>query len=181
MSGIDEKATVAIVTPDAEFREGLREVLRADYRVLDSGGAGPESQSTVGATPDRLLYELDSDARGVQSFLEFIEELRRNEGDTVVIVLSDDQRSQTALRVMGAGAYDYLLKPINPAVLRVILERATEKLRMERENRLLRQEVTRRKSVGDLLGSTDANSLYALSGLVPRFAVMHLPRLHAKV
>jgi transcriptional regulator with PAS, ATPase and Fis domain len=27
---------------------------------------------------------------------------------------------------------------------------------MERENRLLRQEVTRRKSVGDLLGSTDA-------------------------
>src|SRR5213594_1086784 len=30
-------------------------------------------------------------------------------------------------------------------------------------------------------GSTDPNSLYALSGVVPRFAVMHLPRLHAKV
>lgn len=30
-------------------------------------------------------------------------------------------------------------------------------------------------------GSTDPNSLYSLSGLVPRFAVMHLPRLHAKV
>lgn len=138
MSGIDEKATVAIVTTDAEFRAGLGEILRAEYRALDPGKAGAASQSAVGATPDLLLYELDSDARGVQSFLEFVEDLRRNEEDTVVIALSDDQRSQTALRIMGAGAYDYLLKPINPAVLRVILERATEKLRMERENRLLR-------------------------------------------
>ena len=70
MSGIDEKATVAIVTPDAEFREGLREVLRADYRVLDSGGAGAASQSAVGATRDLLLYELDSDTS-----LEYIDNL----------------------------------------------------------------------------------------------------------
>jgi DNA-binding NtrC family response regulator len=87
--------------------------------------------------------------------LELLESLRANDQDTAVIVMSDDPRPQTALRVMNAGAYDYFQKPINPTVLRVIMGRAVEKLKVERENRLMRQELTRRKSVGDLLGSTD--------------------------
>ena len=41
--------------------------------------------------------------------------------------------------------------------------------------------VTNLSPVNVAQGSTDPNSLYALSGVVPRFAVMHLPRLHAKV
>ena len=41
--------------------------------------------------------------------------------------------------------------------------------------------VTNLSPVNVAQGSTDPNALYALSGVVPRFTVMHLPRLHAKV
>jgi len=156
MSQSSEKATVAIVSTDQDFHEGLADALRPDFAIVSVRGDGNGFTLAEGSAPDLLLFDLNSGTNNVREFLDLQERFRRNDQDTVIIVLSDDRRPQTALRAMGAGAYDYFLKPINPAVLRVIMERAVEKLRIERENRLLRQEVTRRKSVGNLLGSTDA-------------------------
>jgi DNA-binding NtrC family response regulator len=152
MSPVAEKPTVAIVTADEVFRKDLAEALRGEFHVL------PPEVREDGRSPgsDILLYELDSEGSGVRGLLEFMQSLRESELDTIVIALSDDRRPQTALRIMNAGAYDYFLKPINTSVLRVIMERGFEKLRIDRENRLLRQELTRRRSVGNLLGSTDA-------------------------
>ncbi len=155
MSSATDKPTVAIVTSDQEFREALAKGLLSDFRVLPPG----DEKTAHAAEPpgaDVLLYELETQQGGARGALELLEKLRENDLDTVVIVMSDDPRPQTALRVMNAGVYDYFQKPINPSVLRVIMERAVEKLRVERENQLMRQELTRRKSVGDLLGSTGA-------------------------
>jgi DNA-binding NtrC family response regulator len=55
-----------------------------------------------------------------------------------------------------AGAYDYLLKPADSDVLRIITLRAIEKLQIEREHQILREELRRKDALGDLLGSTDA-------------------------
>ena len=88
--------------------------------------------------------------------IDLLEALGASDIDTLVIVICADQRTQTALRMIRAGAYDYLVTPVNPAVLKVVIERAVEKVRIERENRLLRQEISRKAQVGDLLGSTDA-------------------------
>jgi DNA-binding NtrC family response regulator len=168
MSGSTAKATVALLTGHQGLREELEEALRGNFSLIEAGDSTPASLLEEGTAPDLLVYDLDSCAGCVPALLEFLEDLRRHSVDTVVIVLSEDRRPPTALRVMEGGAYDYLLKPINRDVLRVIMERAVEKLRIERENRLLRQEVTRRKSVGDLLGSTDA--MQDLFGSIRRVA-----------
>jgi DNA-binding NtrC family response regulator len=60
------------------------------------------------------------------------------------------------LKVIDAGSYDYFIKPIDTDVLRHLLERAVEKLHIQRENRILRKEITRKNSLGDLIGATDA-------------------------
>jgi len=41
-------------------------------------------------------------------------------------------------------------------VLRHLLNRAVEKLHIQRENRILREEVSRKKSLGDLVGAADS-------------------------
>ena len=41
-------------------------------------------------------------------------------------------------------------------MLRHLLERAVEKLHIQRENRLLREEISRKNALGDLIGSTEA-------------------------
>ena len=78
--------------------------------------------------------------------------LEGSEIDTLVIVLSSDDTKATALKVIDAGSYDYFLKPVDADVLRHLLNRAVEKLHIQRENRILREEVSRKKSLGDLVG-----------------------------
>jgi DNA-binding NtrC family response regulator len=162
-----DKPTFTVLTTDEEFREALAEALRGDFEILPPPGSkqDPAEQSP---SPDILLYELETQEGGARGVLELLDSLRTNDQDTAVIVMSDDPRPHTALRVMNAGAYDYFQKPINPTVLRVIMGRAVEKLKVERENRLMRQELTRRKSVGDLLGST--NTMQELFDSIRRVA-----------
>jgi len=93
---------------------------------------------------------------GVRECTELLGRLVGSEIDTLVIVLSADETKATALKVIDAGSYDYFIKPIDTDVLRHLLERAVEKLHIQRENRILRQEISRKSGLGDLIGSTDA-------------------------
>ncbi len=105
---------------------------------------------------DVLLLGLPLASGGVKECTELLQRLDGSEVDTLVIVLSSDARKSIALEVIDAGSYDYFLKPIDADVLRHLLERAVEKLRIQRENRILRQEISRKKALGDLVGSADS-------------------------
>jgi DNA-binding NtrC family response regulator len=93
---------------------------------------------------------------GVKECTELLSRLDGSEIDTLVIVLSSDDKKSNALKVIDAGSYDYFIKPIDTDVLRHLLERAVEKLRIQRENRILRDEISRKNALGDLIGATDS-------------------------
>ena len=150
------KPNVALVAEDAAFRRELENSLGSDFSIMhaktyDEGYALLEQNSL-----DALVLDVNSGGDDVKAGIDLLEALGASDIDTLVIVTCADQRTQTALRMIRAGAYDYLVTPVNPAVLKVVIGRAVEKVRIERENRLLRQEITRKAQVGDLLGSTDA-------------------------
>jgi DNA-binding NtrC family response regulator len=105
---------------------------------------------------DVLLLALPIESGGVKEATELLSRLVGSEIDTLVIVLSSDETKPTALKVIDAGSYDYFIKPIDNDVLRHLLERAVEKLHIQRENRILREEISRKNSVGDLIGSTES-------------------------
>ncbi len=156
MSATSVKSKVAIVTGDEALARELADALRADFNLSQAENYDRAFELLETGEIDVLLLDLSAKNGTFRQGLDLLGQLQNSELDTMVIVLSDDARQQTGLRVMNAGAYDYFVKPVNPAVLRVIIERAVEKLRIERENRILRQEITRKNAVGDLLGSTDA-------------------------
>ena len=87
--------------------------------------------------------------------MELLDRLDGSEIDTLVIVLSSDDKKATALKIMGGGSYDYLMKPFDTDVLRHLMERAVEKLRIQRENRILREEISRKNTSGDFIGATE--------------------------
>ncbi len=124
--------------------------------MLDAENYAGAHRLLQSAHLDLLLLDLNQPSGGVKECVALLQELRECDLDTLVILLSDDHRKSTALRVMDAGAYDYFVKPVDPDVLRTIIERAVEKLRTERENLILREELHRKDAFGDLLGSTDA-------------------------
>jgi DNA-binding NtrC family response regulator len=105
---------------------------------------------------DVLLLALPMESGGLHECTELLSRLAVGDIDTLVIVLSTDQTKTTALKVIDAGCHDYFIQPIDTDVLRLLLERSIEKLHIQRENRILREEISRKNALGDLIGATDA-------------------------
>ncbi len=147
---------VAIVAEESALRRELENSLNNEFNIVKASGYNDAYPLLEQGSLDVIVLDVDSGDHKIQAGLDLLEALEASDVETPVIVISDDQKTRTALRMVGAGAYDFLVKPVNPAVLKVVIGRAVEKVRIERENRLLRQEITRKAQVGDLLGSTDA-------------------------
>ncbi len=156
MSAASLKPTVALVAKEATLRREVENSLGSDFNLVKASSYDEVYTLLEQGSLDAVVLDVNSDGDEIQATLELLEALGSSDIDTLAIVISDDQKAQTALRMVRAGAYDFLGKPVNPAVLKVVIERAVEKVRIERENRLLRREITRKRQVGDLLGSTDA-------------------------
>jgi DNA-binding NtrC family response regulator len=152
------KPKVAIVDDDHSLRSKIASALRSQFEVFEGQDFEAAYRLLQGSELDVLLLGLPLGDAGVRECTELLGRLVGSEIDTLVIVLSSDETKATALKVIDAGSYDYFIKPIDTDVLRHLLERAVEKLHIQRENRILRQEISRKSAHGDLIGSTDAMS-----------------------
>ena len=141
---------------DASLRSKIASSLRSDFEVLEGEDYEGAYRLLQEAELDVLLLGMPIASGSVRECMELLGRLDGSEIDTLVIVLSSDPKKSAALKVIDAGSYDYFIKPIDTDVLRHLLERAIEKLHIQRENRILRQEITRKNALGDLIGSTDA-------------------------
>jgi DNA-binding NtrC family response regulator len=148
---------VGIVDDDDELRARVHASLRSDFEIFDGSDYDEAYRFLQESELDVLLLGLPLPSGALSKCLELLARLDATPDiDTLVIVLSSEDKKSTALKIIDAGAYDYFLKPLDTDVLRVLIERAIEKLRIQRENRILRDEIQRKSGLGNLLGSTEA-------------------------
>ncbi|MGA8012998.1 MAG: response regulator, partial [Candidatus Acidiferrales bacterium] len=139
---------MAIVDDDASLRSKIVSSLRSEFEVFEGQDYEDAFRLLEEAELDVLLLGLPIASGGVRECLELLDRLDGSEIDTLVIVLSSDEKKATALKVIDGGSYDYFIKPVDTDVLRHLLERAVEKLRIQRENRILREEISRKNTLG---------------------------------
>ncbi len=147
---------MAIVDDDASLRSKIASSLRSDFEILEGQDYEAAYKLLQDSELDVLLLGLPIASGGVRECVELLQRLDGSDIDTLVIVLSSDDKKATAMKVIDAGSYDYFIKPIDNDVLCHLLERAVEKLHIQRENRILRDEISRKNTLGDLIGATDA-------------------------
>ena len=147
---------IAIVDDDADLCAKVVSALKSDFDVLEGADYEAAYKLLRESELDVLLLGLPIASGGVKECMELLSRLQGSEIDTLVIILSSDDTKSSALKVIDAGSYDYFIKPIDTDVLRHLLERAIEKLRIQRENRILRDEISRKNALGDLIGATDS-------------------------
>src|SRR6202050_4534217 len=150
------KPRIGIVVADAVVRGKIAAALRSDNDVFEGEDYTAAFVLLQETDVDILLLGLPMPSGGVSECVELLERLDGSEIDTLVIVLSEDTKRSTGVKVIEAGAYDYFILPIDMEVLRMLIARGIEKLQIQRENRILREEIRRKDSLGDLIGSTDA-------------------------
>jgi len=116
---------ILLVDDEAEFVESLAERLRLrgfNTDIAPDGARALElirAQQFHGVVLDVMMPGMDG--------LEILKEIKKIDGSVEVILLTGHARSQSALEGIQAGAFDYLMKPVDIDELSFRLQDACEK------------------------------------------------------
>lgn len=129
-----------LVEDDAGLRSQLKWCF-PDYQVLEAETRQAAlEQAELHAPPVVLLdLGLPPDPANASEGLRALEEILARVPETKVVVVTGNDERENALRAIGAGAYDFYQKPVDPDVLRLIVDRARNLYELQQENRRLVQ------------------------------------------
>jgi len=168
------KYSVLVVDDDKLVNEFMLETLqRAGYEcdTALSGEEGLEKFKRRGF--DIVLTDLKMRQMDGIAMLDHIKHLTPQ---TVVVIMTAYGTVETAVTAIKKGAYDFLLKPVLPETLELMLKRTCEILDLRKENEILRKDLAHKfqniigksavmKSVFDLIQSvSNARSTIMLTG-----------------
>ncbi len=88
--------------------------------------------------------------------MEALRRIRDSGASAEVVVLTGHPDVNSAIEAMKLGAYDYLTKPFRLAEVEVVLRRAAERRRLQKENTALRRMVAQRGPFPLLIGQSPA-------------------------
>ena len=88
--------------------------------------------------------------------MQLLDEIKKFQPLIVVIIITGYATIKSAVEAIQKGAYDYLPKPITPDEVRVIIERAAEKIRLESENETLRRGLHPVVTFQNIIGNSPA-------------------------
>ncbi len=149
-----DRGRILIVEDDPELRDQLRWALKGRFEVAVAGDAN-QGRALFDPETDVHLFDLRlPPSGGVEEGLELLQEVRRRDPDATVVMMSGEEDRQVALRSIELGAFDFFRKPVDPALLLIILTRALERRRLLVENRELKQEAHAGQSFDRLVGSS---------------------------
>ena len=103
-------------------------------------------------SPDVVMLDINMPE---QSGIEVLQELKRKEIDTQVVMLSADDTAETAVKAMKLGAADYLTKPFNMDEVRIVISNIVENHKLKHEVEYYRN-ITAQIFEKELLGESDA-------------------------
>jgi len=154
-----DRHKLLIVDDDRLLQEQLAWALKDDFDLRQCQDRESALQTVIDERPDLVLLDLhlpptDALADGLQN----INEIRRADPQAVIIVMTGDENAEAPLQAVEAGAHDYFRKPIDMRELRIIINRALERQRIERENLRLRREIESRYSYSRLIGCSEPMS-----------------------
>ena len=159
------KPKVLIVEDESTARKSMALLLADEgYEVLQAED-GPQALTlTADCQPDLML--LDIRLPGMDG-LSILECLRAKRIDIAVLVMTADTTSSTAIRATQLGAFDYIAKPVHLDHLLVLIERALEYRKLERELRTLRASQSPPAAFPAMVGHSPAmQSIYKLIGRI---------------
>jgi two-component system response regulator AtoC len=145
---------VLIVDDDGSMRH-LLSVILADRGYESRAVASGEDALKELAVREYDLVLTDVRMPGMGG-LELLARIQEAHPELMVIVMSAYGSHEAAIEAMKAGAYDYLPKPFRPDEVVLVLRKAEERERLQRENRRLRRELGGGLGLEQLVGPSEA-------------------------
>ncbi|MEW6185439.1 MAG: response regulator [Thermodesulfobacteriota bacterium] len=132
---------ILIVDDERDIRDASERILsRIGFQTVTAQRGEEALQIFKEVLPSIVL--LDLKMPGMDG-MEVLKHLRLQDPLLLVIVITGYATVETAIEAMKQGAYDFISKPFEPDQLRIVVNRAAEKIRLTREAKKLEQEKTR--------------------------------------
>ena len=134
---------ILIVDDDRDFAESLVDLLVAqgyDTQIADR----PEAAIAAVASSDVAVVMLDI-RLGVTSGVDLMSRLKAERPDLICVLMTAHIDTQTAIKALRHGAYDYCDKACEPSEIYAVLERCFERRQLQEERRAAHQALRRAK------------------------------------
>ncbi len=136
-----ENVKVLVVDDERDIRDGSARILKRIGFQVKTASRGDEALEMLAKEPTAILL-LDLKMPGMDG-MEVFERVRKMDPSILVIIITGFATVETAIEAMKNGAYDFIPKPFEPDQLRIVMNRAWDKIRMMREAEKLEQEKSR--------------------------------------
>jgi two-component system, NtrC family, response regulator len=147
--------TLLLVDDDPEIREQMKWALASDYELLEASDRPSALRSVRQAMPHIILLDLGlpPDTDGASEGLAVLREALQINPLIKVIVLTGNSDRANAIAAIQSGGYDFIEKPVQLDVLKIVLQRAAYLSNLEQENRSFQQQAGLKEAVG-LMGNS---------------------------
>ena len=135
----DNKNKIIVIDDEPGMREFLEIMLQKDGYIVETASDGPEALDKI----DASLFDLAiTDIQmPVMNGIEVLKKINEKSPDTTVIMITAYASHETAIEAMKLGAYDYITKPFKIDEIKLVIKKALDKKKLERENTRLRKEL----------------------------------------
>lgn len=128
---------ILLVDDEVSIRNALTQWFEMDgYRVSAAGDAHTALRKLQEATWDIVM--LDIRMPGIDG-LELQRRIKKIDKDIITIILTAFASVDTSIQALKEGAFDYIVKPVDPDDMSHLIRNAVEQRRLYYENRHLRQ------------------------------------------
>jgi two-component system, NtrC family, response regulator len=170
------KTKLLIVDDDDDICTQMKWALSDDYELLTAGDRAAALTAFSAHRPLVTLLDLGLPPRPnePEEGLAALSTVLALDPLAKVIVISGQGDKQNALRAVGAGAYDFLCKPVDMDEIRLVLQRAVYLAELEQEYRAMQHDA-RANVFEDMLGADPG--MQAVFGIIRKVAPTSAPVL----
>ena len=132
-----EQFGILIVDDEPNIRSGLAKGLAAEADTIDTAADADEAIAKFASLKHPIVI-VDVRLNCNMSGLELLKRMLQISEHTVVIVITAHGTVETAVEAMRAGAFDFILKPVDLNLVRQQVRKARQHYELQRENLSLR-------------------------------------------
>lgn len=170
------KPKLLIVDDDEEIRTQMKWALANDYEILVAENRTSAVETFQAELPAVVLLDLGLPPQPAtpEEGLATLSDLLAMERLAKVVIISGQGEKEVALRAIGAGAYDFLCKPVEMEELKFLLKRCFHVTQLERECREM-QQLLQGDAFEGMLGTS--RPMQAVFGAIRKVATTNAPVL----
>lgn len=146
---------ILIVDDEPNIRSGLVKGLVGEADEVVAAQDGTEALTLFRQDHHHLVIT-DLKMPGPISGLDLVKQIKHESPETLMLVITAHGSIETAVEAMRNGAHDYISKPVDLNMLRLLVRNARDHHRLVRENRELRSRLAAAGEFPEMVGHSGA-------------------------